>query len=90
MGVSLDADSRDLFSILMNALMKKEFPPHIMEKFGLPEELCQNPKRNYIFTMPDVGSVFDYRFIKEVRASIILFYFSIFLESYRLCRSDIV
>ena len=46
--------------------MEKTFPPYLKKLFDLPMDVPP-PAKNYIFTIPSEGSVYDYRFIKEVR-----------------------
>lgn len=45
--------------------MEKTFPENLKTAFDLPMDILP-PLKNYIFTIPTEGSVFDYRFIKEV------------------------
>lgn len=68
MGGTLDSKSREAFSLLFHALLQKTFPDDLKQKYGLPNELTVSPKKNYIFTPPTTGSLFDYRYIKEVFA----------------------
>lgn len=66
LGAPLDADSRVKFSEILRGLTEKIFPIDLNEKFHIPENLHpENLKRPYIFQIPKIGSVFDYRFIKE-------------------------
>ncbi|XP_047370603.1 dynein axonemal heavy chain 7-like isoform X1 [Vespa velutina] len=64
MGGTLDASSREQFSILFRGFMEREFPLALMEKYQLEEPVPQ-PEKPYIFVMPKYNLVFDYRFIKE-------------------------
>lgn len=65
-GGSLNESSRDLFSELFHGLSLKEFPSELYEKFRIPDELqVAALVKPFIFSLPKVGSVFDYRFIKE-------------------------
>ncbi|XP_073981598.1 dynein axonemal heavy chain 7-like isoform X2 [Rhodnius prolixus] len=66
MGAALDAKSRDKFSILFHALLKKEFPTDIQKMYNLPDSLTEPPKKPYIFVPPSFhNTVFDYRYTKE-------------------------
>lgn len=50
--------------------MEKEFPEKVLEVLGYPREIAK-PEKQYIFSIPKEGMVYDYRFIKEVIWSII-------------------
>ena len=56
---------REKFSLVFRGLLEKEFPKDLFENFNLPEEILP-PEKPYIFVMPKDGSVFDYKFIREV------------------------
>lgn len=71
MGACLNSGSREKFSIIFQGLLHKEFPNQIAIDFGLPDHLIMPPLKPYIFTIPEQGSVFDYRYIKEVSLTII-------------------
>lgn len=62
----MDSASREKFSTLFRGLLEKEFPAKLKSDFGLLENIPP-PVKNYIFTIPTDGLVFDYKFIKEVR-----------------------
>ena len=66
MGGILYPQDREKFSILFRGLMEKEFPSALVEKFNLPDQILP-PAKPYIFLMPKDGSVFDYKFIREVK-----------------------
>lgn len=66
MGATLDTSSREKFSTLFRGLLEREFPEKIKQALALPFEI-NKPDKPYIFTMPVGDTVFDYRFIKEVR-----------------------
>lgn len=71
LGGTLNYSSREQFSILFHGLLQKEFPEKLKEKFRLPDHLVYPPLKPYIYTIPEQATVFDYRFIKEVRMFII-------------------
>jgi hypothetical protein len=71
MGACLTFETKPHFSNLLYGLMEKEFPASLRESLGLPVELCQPPAKPYLFTVPPQGTVYDYRFIKEVRPQIV-------------------
>lgn len=56
--------------MLFRGLLEKEFPEKVLETLGYPKEIAK-PEKQYIFTIPKDGSVYDYRFIKEVNFLII-------------------
>ncbi|XP_034234713.1 dynein heavy chain 7, axonemal isoform X2 [Thrips palmi] len=64
LGGNLDSASREKFSTLFRGLLEKEFPAKLKSDFGLLENVPP-PVKNYIFTIPTDGQVFDYKFIKE-------------------------
>ncbi|XP_043498185.1 dynein axonemal heavy chain 7-like isoform X3 [Polistes fuscatus] len=64
MGGTLEASSREQFSILFRGFMEKEFPLSLMEMYRI-EEAIPHPEKPYIFVMPKDHLVFDYKFIKE-------------------------
>ncbi|XP_037866676.1 dynein axonemal heavy chain 7 isoform X1 [Bombyx mori] len=63
-GATLESDSRSKFDILFRGLLEKEFPEKVIELLGYPREIAK-PEKQYIFTIPKEGLVYDYRFIKE-------------------------
>uniref|UniRef100_A0A1A9WZY9 Dynein heavy chain 7, axonemal n=1 Tax=Glossina brevipalpis TaxID=37001 RepID=A0A1A9WZY9_9MUSC len=66
LGGSLDSASRDKFNIVFRGLIEKNFPEHLYETFGIPEEMKVTfLTKPFIFPIPKQGSVFDYRYIKE-------------------------
>lgn len=66
LGGSLQAESRDKFSIVFRALMEKTFPDSLYEMYGVTDDLRVDPlPKPFIFPIPKQGSVFDYRYIKE-------------------------
>lgn len=63
----MDTESRAKFSELFRGLTEKQFPEELIEKFNIPEQYHVEPlKRPYIFQIPKQGTIFDYRFTKEV------------------------
>lgn len=66
MGGTLDAASRLKFNLLFRALLEREFPEKVREELHIPFEIAK-PEKPYIFTIPIGETVFDYRYIKEVR-----------------------
>lgn len=40
-------------------------PVQVIEILGYPKQIAK-PEKQYIFTIPKEGMVFDYRYIKEV------------------------
>ncbi|XP_076179047.1 dynein axonemal heavy chain 7 isoform X1 [Ptiloglossa arizonensis] len=64
LGGTLEANSRERFSVLFRGFLERDFPSNLMETFGLPASI-EPPLRPYIFLMPRHGLVFDYRFVKE-------------------------
>lgn len=67
MGATLDSISREKFNILFRGLLEREFPEGVKETLGIPFEI-NKPEKPYIFTLPVGETVFDYRFIKEVKS----------------------
>lgn len=67
MGACLSSECKPQFSALMYGLMEKEFPASLRESLGLPETLCQPVEKPYLYPIPKQGTVYDYRFVKEVR-----------------------
>lgn len=66
LGGALIQESRDKFSEIFRALLEKTFPPELNEKYKIPEDIQVAPlQKPFIFPIPKLGSVFDYRFIKE-------------------------
>lgn len=65
LGGTLDSNSRPKFSVLFRALLEREFPQALIDQLDITFEIPK-PEKPYIFTIPTGGSVFDYRFIKEV------------------------
>ncbi|XP_072937032.1 dynein axonemal heavy chain 7 [Epargyreus clarus] len=63
-GATLEADSRPKFDMLFRGLLEKEFPEKVIEILNYPREIAK-PEKQYIFTIPKEGLVYDYRFIKE-------------------------
>lgn len=66
MGGTLDNNSRHKFNLLFRGLLEREFPSKVIEELGIPFEI-NKPDKPYIFTLPVGETVFDYKFIKEVR-----------------------
>ena len=64
-GATLESNGRSKFDILFRGLLEKEFPAKVLEALNYPKEIGK-PEKQYIFTIPKEGSVYDYRFIKEV------------------------
>lgn len=66
LGGPLNDASRVKFSELFQALLNKDFPDDLYEKFHIPDFLrVENLKKPFIFTIPKGGTVFDYRYLKE-------------------------
>lgn len=62
----MNEESRKKFSELFHALLNKDFPEDLYEKFHIPDYLrVENLKKPFIFTIPKNGTVFDYRYLKE-------------------------
>lgn len=68
MGGTLDTESREKFSVLFRGLLEREFPAKLHETLDIPFEI-EKPEKPYIFIMPTGETVFDYRFIKEVKSN---------------------
>lgn len=67
LGGPLNTDGREKFSELFRGLTEKVFPVELIQKYNIPEEYqVESLKRPYIFQLPKNGSVFDYRYTKEV------------------------
>lgn len=65
-GGPLDLCSREKFSELFRGLLLREFPQELYEKYHIPKDLRVTAlQKPYIFTIPVLGSVFDYRYFKE-------------------------
>lgn len=66
LGGPLLQESREKFSEIFRALLEKNFPDELNEKYAIPEEMRVPPLiKPFIFPIPRIGSVFDYRYIKE-------------------------
>lgn len=66
LGGALNETGREKFSTVFRALFTKEFPPELTESLGIPEELrVPTLAKPFIFPIPNGGTVFDYRFMKE-------------------------
>ncbi|CAH2067322.1 unnamed protein product, partial [Iphiclides podalirius] len=63
-GATLDGDSRLKFDMMFRGLLEKEFPDKVIQALGYPRQIAK-PEKQYIFTIPKDGLVYDYRFIKE-------------------------
>lgn len=66
MGATLEVSSRPKFDLLFKGLLEREFPEPLYKKLGITFEI-QKPDKPYIFLPPMGESVFDFRYIKEVR-----------------------
>ena len=55
---------REWFSDLFRALMNRDFPSDVKERFALPPETT-SPKKPYVTLIPSAGLVYDYKYIKE-------------------------
>lgn len=73
LGGTLDGKSRDKFTIMFRGLLEKTFPEEILELFGYEEEIPP-PAKQYIMITPPGGSIFDYRYIKEVIMNILMWW----------------
>ncbi|KAJ8726572.1 hypothetical protein PYW07_001270 [Mythimna separata] len=63
-GATLDAEGRPKFDMLFRGLLEKDFPDKVRIVLDMPKEISK-PEKQYIFTIPREGLVYDYRFIKE-------------------------
>ncbi|XP_068620866.1 dynein axonemal heavy chain 7 [Battus philenor] len=63
-GATLEGSGRPKFDMLFRGLLEKEFPEKVIEALNYPREIAK-PDKQYIFTIPKDGLVYDYRFIKE-------------------------
>ncbi|CAB3230574.1 unnamed protein product [Arctia plantaginis] len=63
-GATIEADSRPRFDMMFRGLLDKEFPEKVIEILGYHKQIAK-PEKQYIFTIPKEGMVFDYRYIKE-------------------------
>lgn len=66
LGATLDLPGRAKFDILFRALLEKEFDQKVLQDLNI-ELTVTKPEKPYIFSIPDGSTVFDYRYIKEVR-----------------------
>ncbi|KAJ8670547.1 hypothetical protein QAD02_001806, partial [Eretmocerus hayati] len=64
LGGTIMAAYRESFSTLFRALVERELPLMIKEKYTLPESVG-NPKKAYIAHLPEEGLVYDFKYIKE-------------------------
>ncbi|KAI4465685.1 dynein axonemal heavy chain 7-related [Holotrichia oblita] len=64
MGGTLDAASRPKFNLMFRGLLERDFPEPIKHDLGIHFEIPK-PEKPYIFTLPQIDTVFDYRYIKE-------------------------
>lgn len=51
--------------MMFKGLFEKEFPEDLLHTFKYPD-VIHKPEKNYIFTPPKDGLIYDYRFLKEV------------------------
>lgn len=65
LGATIETSGRSTFDMLFRGLLEKEFPEEVKLKLGYPSDI-NKPEKNYIFTIPKDGLVYDYRYIKEV------------------------
>jgi dynein heavy chain, axonemal len=66
LGGPLFNESREKFSEIFRALLEKNFPEELNEKYKIPVDMQVPPlQKPFIFPIPKAGSVFEYRFIKE-------------------------
>ncbi|XP_047987651.1 dynein axonemal heavy chain 7-like [Leguminivora glycinivorella] len=63
-GATLEAASRPKFDIMFRGLLEKEFPEDVRISLKYPK-VIDKPEKPYIFTIPQDGLVYDYRYIKE-------------------------
>lgn len=66
LGALLDKTGKEKFDVLFRTLQQKEFAESIRDEFKLPTSLCVPPSKQYVYIIPDYGTVFDYQYIKEV------------------------
>jgi len=67
LGGPLDAESRPKFSEIFRGLTEKVFPVALYDTYKIPEEFhVPNLTKPFIFQIPKQGTVFDYRYTKEV------------------------
>lgn len=64
MGGTLMVNYREWFSELFTALVNREFPVEVRRRFGISPEIG-DPKQPYVLPPPSIGTVFDYKFVKE-------------------------
>lgn len=65
MGGTLEAASRSKFDMMFRGLLERDFPENIKQELGVHIDIPK-PDKPYIFTLPQIDTVFDYRYIKEV------------------------
>ena len=65
MGGTLFTESKEKFDLLFRGLLERDFPISTLESLNLPFEIAPSTKP-YIYVIPTAGSVFDYKYIKEV------------------------
>lgn len=66
MGATLDSESKEKFNLLFRGLLEREFPVKIITTLEIPFDIAK-PDKPYIFILPVGQTVFDYRFLKEVK-----------------------
>ncbi|KAK9727720.1 ATP-binding dynein motor region [Popillia japonica] len=64
MGGTLDVASRPKFNLMFRGLLERDFPEQIKQDLGIHFDIPK-PDKPYIFTLPQIDTVFDYRYIKE-------------------------
>lgn len=65
LGALLNKADKEKFDVLFRALQQKEFPNEVRERFNLSDQMCGPAAKQYVYIIPDFGTVFDYQYIKE-------------------------
>lgn len=67
LGALLGTDDRCHFDVIFRALLERTVPEDVKIKYDLPDRLCAPTSKAFVYAVPDLGTVFDYRCVMEVR-----------------------
>jgi len=67
LGALLGTDDRCHFDVIFRALLERTVPEDVKSKYDLPDQLCAPTGKAFVYAVPDLGTVFDYRYVMEVR-----------------------
>lgn len=64
LGSTIEVSYREGFSKIFRALLEREFFETVKKEYSLPDEI-EDPKKPYITIIPNEGSVYDYKYVKQ-------------------------